>query len=650
MIKTMRRWSLSSLNITPKLLVLTGVPLALLLLGMALILVMQIHGRVVPMIHASSEQLTAGGSQQVAWWVQSHRNTVATLARVPELASGDADMIAAFMQRYGRFKDDAHEVVLFADVDGEAYYHNAHRANLADRGYFRQIVVDGTAESVVSDPVLSRSTGNPIAVMAHAVRDRGNQTVGLVLATVTLDMLSVIADEAALQTGGAFGWIMTADGTVIAHPDPAKRLNLNALQSDAEGYVGLAQVAREMVSGASGMGTYTDNGGRPMSVTYRAIDGTPGWSFAMSMPTATLMETSRALLGLVAVLFALALAAMAAVVVFSARLIARPIARTTLALNDIAEGEGDLTRRLDVPGTDELARLAAAFNRFAERIQALVRQLASAAAQLAAAAEELSASSEQSTREIGRQQSETDQVATAMNEMTATVQDVARSANEAARSAQQTDDQAAAGRDVVSLSIDSIQSLAAEVEDAAGVIQRLSSHSEEIGTVLDVIRGIAEQTNLLALNAAIEAARAGEQGRGFAVVADEVRTLASRTQTSTQEIQRMIEGLQGNAGKAVEAMEKGRLQAKDSVEQAGKAGESLEAITVAVRNISDMNTQIASAAEEQSAVAEEINRNVANIGQSIDETARGSAQISGASQELARLAADLQEKVGQFKV
>lgn len=646
----MRRWSLSSLNITPKLLVLTGVPLALLLLGMALILVMQIHGRVVPMIHASSEQLTAGGSQQVAWWVQSHRNTVATLARVPELASGDADMIAAFMQRYGRFKDDAHEVVLFADVDGEAYYHNAHRANLADRGYFRQIVVDGTAESVVSDPVLSRSTGNPIAVMAHAVRDRGNQTVGLVLATVTLDMLSVIADEAALQTGGAFGWIMTADGTVIAHPDPAKRLNLNALQSDAEGYVGLAQVAREMVSGASGMGTYTDNGGRPMSVTYRAIDGTPGWSFAMSMPTATLMETSRALLGLVAVLFALALAAMAAVVVFSARLIARPIARTTLALNDIAEGEGDLTRRLDVPGTDELARLAAAFNRFAERIQALVRQLASAAAQLAAAAEELSASSEQSTREIGRQQSETDQVATAMNEMTATVQDVARSANEAARSAQQTDDQAAAGRDVVSLSIDSIQSLAAEVEDAAGVIQRLSSHSEEIGTVLDVIRGIAEQTNLLALNAAIEAARAGEQGRGFAVVADEVRTLASRTQTSTQEIQRMIEGLQGNAGKAVEAMEKGRLQAKDSVEQAGKAGESLEAITVAVRNISDMNTQIASAAEEQSAVAEEINRNVANIGQSIDETARGSAQISGASQELARLAADLQEKVGQFKV
>lgn len=333
-----------------------------------------------------------------------------------------------------------------------------------------------------------------------------------------------------------------------------------------------------------------------------------------------------------------------------ARDLVGPLRSTVLRLNDIASGEGNLTHRLPVEGKDELADLAVSFNAFVATIQDLVKQVAAATAQLAAASEQLSATSLETTQEVRRQQSETDQVATAMNEMTATVQDVARSASEAARSAQQTDEQASAGKDVVRLTIDSIQSLATEVEDAAGVIQRLSSHSEEIGKVLDVIRGIAEQTNLLALNAAIEAARAGEQGRGFAVVADEVRTLASRTQASTQEIQGMIEGLQGNAGKAVEAMEKGRVQARDSVEQAGRAGESLDAITAAVTNISDMNTQIASAAEEQTAVAEEINRNVANIGQSVDETARGSEQISRASEELARLAAELQNKVGQFRV
>lgn len=384
----------------------------------------------------------------------------------------------------------------------------------------------------------------------------------------------------------------------------------------------------------------------------RVLDfaGTPIGILELMVDRSDYVATQRmATFGMVGIGIVLLLAGLGAAWWLSRDLVG-PLRSTVLRLNDIASGEGNLTHRLPVEGKDELADLAVSFNAFVATIQDLVKQVAAATAQLAAASEQLSATSLETTQEVRRQQSETDQVATAMNEMTATVQDVARSASEAARSAQQTDEQASAGKDVVRLTIDSIQSLATEVEDAAGVIQRLSSHSEEIGKVLDVIRGIAEQTNLLALNAAIEAARAGEQGRGFAVVADEVRTLASRTQASTQEIQGMIEGLQGNAGKAVEAMEKGRVQARDSVEQAGRAGESLDAITAAVTNISDMNTQIASAAEEQTAVAEEINRNVANIGQSVDETARGSEQISRASEELARLAAELQNKVGQFRV
>ncbi|MBK1672399.1 chemotaxis protein [Ectothiorhodospira shaposhnikovii] len=339
-----------------------------------------------------------------------------------------------------------------------------------------------------------------------------------------------------------------------------------------------------------------------------------------------------------------------AVAVFLARIIVGPIIRLSDALHEISRGDGDLTRQLDAQGRDELSELARAFNEFVGKIRELVRQASAASSQLAAAAEELSSTTEETREQVRRQHSETDQVATAMNQMTATVQEVSRNASEAAQAAATTREEAASGDKVVRETIRAIELLADEVENASRVITRLSEDSDDIGKVLEVIRGIAEQTNLLALNAAIEAARAGEQGRGFAVVADEVRTLASRTQSSTTEIQAMIERLQSGAVGAVKVMEEGRGKARQSVTQAARAGESLKAISGAVNNINDMNAQIASAAEEQSAVTEEINRNITNIAQAVEQTSSGSDQIALASDELARLAAELQNLVGRFKV
>ena len=255
-----------------------------------------------------------------------------------------------------------------------------------------------------------------------------------------------------------------------------------------------------------------------------------------------------------------------------------------------------------------------------------------------------------SQRGVQQQQSEVDQVATAMNEMSATVQEVARNAAVAAEAARKANGEATTGKQVVSQTVNAINEVAAEVEAATTVIHQLNADSNQIGTVLDVIRGIAEQTNLLALNAAIEAARAGDQGRGFAVVADEVRTLATRTQESTREIQKMIEGLQVGTRNAVQVMEQGRSKAQASVQQAAGAGESLSSITGVVGTISDMNAQIASAAEQQGAVAEEINRNIVNISQVTGQTAAGAGQIADASRELAKLAMHLQTHVGRFKV
>jgi len=332
------------------------------------------------------------------------------------------------------------------------------------------------------------------------------------------------------------------------------------------------------------------------------------------------------------------------------RSIVRPLYQTVERLDDIAGGGGDLTRQLEASGRNELGDLAAAFNRFGEKIRALIREVAAGSDQVAAAANELSATSEETNEQVRRQKAETDQVATAMNEMTATVQEVARNAADAAAAAQTSDQDAAAGRDVVQKTVATINNLSSQVDSAADVVGRLSQDAEEISKVLDVIGGIADQTNLLALNAAIEAARAGEQGRGFAVVADEVRTLASRTQDSTHEIQQMIERVQGGTREAVQAMEDGRGRVHESVEQVNLAGESLNAIKQSISHISDMNTQIASAAEEQSTVAEEINRNIVNITGVLEETSSGSDQIRHAAEELSKLASEQQLRVGHFKV
>ena len=370
---------------------------------------------------------------------------------------------------------------------------------------------------------------------------------------------------------------------------------------------------------------------------------------AIENTNAELLNQASSTTNTVAFLLVVGLAIGTLVAWLITRAIVLPLKAAVGALKDIAEGEGDLTQRLEQQGNDEISVLAGQFNTFAENIQTIVRLVSDTSVHLATASDELNRATLNTGDSIKRQKSEVDQAATAITEMSSAAHEVAQNAELTAVSTKDVDRQTKEGRSLVNQTVTAIQSLTTKTQDTAQCIEQLGSGINQISSVIDVIRGVAEQTNLLALNAAIEAARAGEQGRGFAVVADEVRTLANRTTHSTEEISSKVESLQRSATNAVASMLENRDLANETMEIASKAGTALDSVTDAVSHITSMTMQIASAAEEQSSVAEQINQSIVNINQIADAADTQAQNIAENSEKLAVTSEALNALVNRFK-
>lgn len=326
-----------------------------------------------------------------------------------------------------------------------------------------------------------------------------------------------------------------------------------------------------------------------------------------------------------------------------------PIQQVTDSLLQFTQGNGNLSLRLEENDYDEAGELAIAFNKFIHKIQSLINDVAKSSSELHIDIDTVKTLSQNSAKNVEEQRTRTLQVVTAIEQITVTITEIASNANDVSTSTAAGYQETQQGQQVVHNSINTMQQLAVEIEDASSVINSLAQSSKEIGSILEVIKGISEQTNLLALNAAIEAARAGEQGRGFAVVADEVRTLAQRTNESTNEIQKMITQLQNNSAEAVNAIDRGSKRSDDSIKSISDTGEHLNLITENMTTISDLSTLVATATEEQSVVIGEINQNVIDINDISDKTAQDSQTTAAACERLQQSSLHLERLISQFE-
>lgn len=496
-------------------------------------------------------------------------------------------------------------------------------------------------EYVYVDPYINDSDKKVIFTLAKKLNDPIPTVLG---ADIAVDRAQHVLET--MESDLSYGVIIDSTGIIMAHEDESMLIeNISKLAPDLT-----VDLLKELDKPNNTIEPYeTVINGETVFFTSQSMEKS-GWYLALVMRKNVaykgLYHLIYSMIGFATVLIICSIF----IIFFFIRYLLKTLLATNAAIADLSKGEGDLTMRLEPKGSDEVADLAQNVNLFIAKLHTIISEIVSSGQKVNAQSLSFHDMAEQSKQSLAQQKDEVSQIATAVNEMSATAQEVANNAEATAEATVQSAERCAKGKDIILSNKDSITGLAREIDETSNAMNELEANTQNINNILVTIQGIAEQTNLLALNAAIEAARAGEQGRGFAVVADEVRVLSQRTQGSTEEIRSMIETLLANTDNAVQTMERSKSLTDKSVEQANEAVGALEDISDSIKKIADMSTQIASAAEEQRAVTEEVNKNTQSVSQSSDQMVLAAGEILEMSDQLGEVSKNLNEQVGLFKL
>lgn len=613
--------------------------------------------------------LTINSAGDVNDWLELHRMEIAALALTPTLQTGDLEQIKPFLANALKAKG-RYAAFGFVGPNGVGFDSGGVAINLSSRAYFAKVM---QGENAISDPVISPANGALVVVFASPVKASDGKVTGMFFGSIELtDIAKKIGEIKIGKTG--YAYMLKGDGLTLANPNKELVMKDNPLKNDKLP-ASLRQTAERMVKGESGLMIYEYNGVEKM-VGYAPVKNA-GWSLAISMPVSEAMEGVSALTWISLVTIVIVLVIAAAFIAWFARRIARPIQSLELAANKIAGGDLSLVS-LGIRSNDEIGRLAKSFEQMAHNVRGLIRQISSNAEHLAASSEELTASADQSSQAThqvavsiqevaggaSEQMNAANDAASIVTEMSAGIEEIAANASSVATQTETAADKAVKGGTAVDKAVGQMSRIEETVNTSAQVVSKLGERSKEIGQIVGAISNIAGQTNLLALNAAIEAARAGEQGKGFAVVADEVRKLAEQSDEAAKKIAALIKEIQQDTDKAVEAMQQGTQEVKTGAEVVNAAGVSFREIADLVTEVSDQVKQISKAIQEMAQGSQKIVESVHKIDDLSKKSSAETQSVSAATEEqlasmeeiatssraLATLAQELQAAVAKFRM